>query len=146
MLLSELAIDMYTLREWINNQSNINIIEWDRHNFFKFLKAVSALLNKERKQEQAQIRLAFEAQATNINDFAKYLQLRALRRYLRKQKRIQKKVYLLKHMFEEILLVMSIGFCLLMNYIFHLVTVAVQLLSYACLYIDCSTPAFPVLH
>lgn len=83
---------------------------------------MSALSNKERKQEQAQIRLAFEAQATNINDFAAFAT--ALRRYLRKQKRIQK-VYLLKHMFEEILLVMSIGFCLLMNCIFHLVTVVV---------------------
>ena len=50
-------------------------------------------------------------------------------------------------MFEENLLVMSIRFCLLMNCIFHLVTV-VQLLSYACLYnpMDCGTPGFPVLH
>ena len=61
--------------------------------FLQILKGSESFAKLRQKARQAQIRLAFEAQDTNINDFAKYLQLCALRRYLRKQKRIQKKSF-----------------------------------------------------
>lgn len=82
---------MYTLRERINNQSNINIVEWDRQ-FLQIFKGSESFAKLREKVRTGSKRLAFEAQATNINDFVKYLPLFCALR--RKQKRIQKEKFL----------------------------------------------------
>ena len=136
---------MYTLRERINNQSNINIVEWDRQ-FLQIFKGSESFAKLREKVRTGSNKTGIWGSGHKYKwfceVFATFLCIEE-----ETKKNTKRKVSLLKHMFEENLLVISVGVCLLMNCAFHLVTV-VQLLSYVCLYdsMDCSMPGFPVLH